>query len=54
MIKTTTDCELLLSGREGAGADGGERSESLQGLLHQRDLLVQEKRRVEVISPDDL
>uniref|UniRef100_A0A3P8W4R9 DISC1 scaffold protein n=1 Tax=Cynoglossus semilaevis TaxID=244447 RepID=A0A3P8W4R9_CYNSE len=33
--------------REGAGADGGERSESLQGPLHQRDLLVQEKRRVE-------
>lgn len=39
---------LLLVGREGAEPDGGERSDSLQGPLHQRDRLVREKRTVEV------
>lgn len=33
--------------REGAEPDGGERSDSLQGPLHQRDRLVREKRTVE-------
>lgn len=36
--------------REGVEPDAGERSDSLQGPLHRRDRLIQEKRLVEVNS----
>lgn len=36
--------------REGAEPDAGERCDSLQGPLHRRDRLIQEKRLVEVNS----
>lgn len=41
---------LWLVVRDGVEPDAGERSDSVQGPLHRRDRLIQEKRLVEVNS----
>lgn len=41
---------LLLVVRESVEPDAGERNDSLQGPLHRRDRLIQEKKLVEVNS----
>lgn len=48
------DCVLWLVVREGVTPDAAEQSDSVQGPVHRKDRLIQEKRLVEVNSAHSL